>query len=64
MLPRLVAGVVALLFPDFKTFDIVDAVVMGDSVAFSQVAQMTGLAAVYVTLYVMASWIVFSDKEL
>ena len=64
VLPRLVAGVVALLFPDFKTFDIVDAVVMGDSVAFSQVAQMTGLAAVYVTLYVMASWIVFSDKEL
>lgn len=64
VLPRLVTGAIALVFPDFKAFDIVDAVVMGDNVPFAAIGQMTGLTAVYLMLYVMAAWIVFSGKEL
>lgn len=64
VIPRLIAGLVALLFPDFKSFDIVDAVIVGDPVAAGVMVQMTGLTAVYLTLYVMAAWILFSDKEL
>jgi len=64
VIPRLIAGLVALLFPDFKSFDIVDAVIVGDPVAAGMMVQMTGLTAVYLTLYVMAAWILFSDKEL
>jgi hypothetical protein len=63
-LARLVAGAVALVFPDFKAFDIVDAVVRGDDVYFSDLAQMTGLTAVYLTLYLLAAWVIFADKEL
>ncbi|HEX2751264.1 MAG TPA: hypothetical protein VHM91_24855 [Verrucomicrobiales bacterium] len=64
VLPRLISGAVALIFPDFKSFDIVDPIVLGDSVAFSELAQMTGLAAVYLTLYLLAAWVMFADKEL
>jgi hypothetical protein len=64
VLPRLVSGVIALIFPDFKSYDIVDVVVMGDDVPFSAMAQMTGLTGVYLVLYIMAAWIVFADKEL
>lgn len=64
VIPRLIAGLVALIFPDFKSFDIVDAVIVGDPVAAPVLLQMTGLTAVYFTLYLMAAWILFSDKEL
>jgi hypothetical protein len=64
VLPRLVAGAVALIFPDFKAFDVVDAVVLGDDVPVSAFAQMTGLTAIYLTLYLLAAWVLFADKEL
>jgi ABC-type Na+ efflux pump permease subunit len=64
VLARLVSGAVALIFPDFKAFDIIDAVVLGDDVPFSALAQMTGLTAIYLTLYLLAAWVIFADKEL
>ncbi len=64
VLPRIISGAVALIFPDFKSFDITDAVVLGDPVYLSDLAQMAGLTAVYLTLYMLAAWILFSDKEL
>ena len=63
-LPRLISGAVALIFPDFKSFDIVDAVVLGDTVPLSALGQMFGLTAVYLILYMLAAWILFADKEL
>ncbi len=62
--PRLVSGVIALIFPDFKSFDITDQVILGDDVSFAVLGQMTGLTAVYLTLYMLAAWVVFADKEL
>ncbi len=59
-----IAGAVALLFPDFKSFDIVDAVVTGVSVPAAALWQMGGLTAVYVTLYMLAAWVIFAGKEL
>jgi ABC-type Na+ efflux pump permease subunit len=64
VLPRLVSGAVALIFPDFKSFDVVDAVILGDTVPFIANLQMTGLTAVYLTLYMLAAWVIFADKEL
>ena len=64
ILPRIISGAVALIFPDFKSFDITDAVVLGDPVQLSDIAQMAGLTAVYLILYMLAAWILFSDKEL
>ncbi len=64
VLPRFISGLVALIFPDFKSFDIVDAVIAGEKVSGGVLFQMTGLTAVYLTLYLLAAWILFSDKEL
>jgi hypothetical protein len=64
VMPRFISGLVALIFPDFKSFDVVDAVIAGDAVSAGVLVQMTGLTAVYLTLYLLAAWILFSDKEL
>jgi hypothetical protein len=61
---KFASGVISLLFPDFSSFDIVDKVVIGVDVPGMALWQMSGLTAVYLTLYMMAAWIVFSGKEL
>ena len=64
VVPRFIAGVVALIFPDFASYDIIDAVMEGTIVGLGTLGKMTGLTAVYLTLYITAGWILFSDKEL
>lgn len=63
-IPRLIAGAVSLVFPDFKGFDIVDAVVSGTPVDALIMAKMTGLTVVYLAVHLMAAYIMFSDKEI
>lgn len=63
-LPRLVAGAVAILFPDFKTFDVLDAVITGVVIPGVEVLKMGGLCAVYCVIYLLAAWILFAEKEL
>ena len=62
--PRLIAGGISLLFPDFKGFDIVDAVVTGSAVPALVMAKMAGLTLVYLVIHLMAAYVIFSDKEL
>jgi hypothetical protein len=62
--PRLIAGTIALLFPDFKSFDVIDAVVTGVTVPAAALWQMGGLTVIYLTIYMMAAWIIFAGKEL
>ena len=62
--PRLIAGTIALLFPDFKSFDVIDAVVTGVTVPAAALWQMGGLTAIYLTIYMMAAWVIFAGKEL
>lgn len=64
VLPRLVAGAVAILFPDFKTFDVLDAVITGVVIPGVEVLKMGGLCAVYSVIYLLAAWILFAEKEL
>lgn len=64
VLPRLVAGAVAILFPDFKTFDVLDAVITGVVIPGVEVLKMGGLCAVYCVIYLLAAWILFAEKEL
>lgn len=60
---RVAALVVALILPDFHLFNIVDAVVQGQTVAASAVGKLAGISALYMAAYVVLSWFVFSDKE-
>ena len=64
LIPRVIAGGVSLLFPDFKAFDIVDAVVTGSAVPGIIMAKMAGLTLVYLVIHLMAAYVLFSDKEL
>ncbi len=61
---KLICGAVAMVFPDFKTYDVADAVVVGHTVPWGLVGQMTGLTVIYLVIHVAAAWFSFSDKEL
>jgi hypothetical protein len=62
--PRLISGLVALIFPDFASYDVIEAVMEGTEISLATLAKMTGLTGVYLTLYMLAAWVLFSDKEL
>ncbi len=64
LVPRIIAGAVSLFFPDFKNFDITDAVIAGATVPAVVMGKMIGLTVVYLTIHLMAAYILFSDKEL
>jgi hypothetical protein len=64
LIPRLIAGGISLFFPDFKNFDITDAVIAGASVPAAVMGKMIGLTLVYLTIHLMAAYLMFSDKEL
>ena len=64
LIPRLIAGAVSLFFPDFKAFDITDAVITGGTVPALIMGKMAGLTVVYLVIHLMAAYILFSDKEL
>ncbi|CAN5482741.1 ABC transporter permease subunit [soil metagenome] len=61
---RVLAVLVAIIFPDFKAFDIVDDVVSGQIIPARIMLEMAGFAAFYFIVYNLAAWFVFSDKEL
>lgn len=54
---------VALIFPNYQLFNITDAAIQGQSIAFGAVSSLAGLSLFYVVLYTLLSWFVFSDKE-
>ena len=61
---RLAALALALVFPDLAQFDIVDGVANGESVPWSAVLDMTGIAALYVFGYMSIAHLLFVEKEL
>jgi ABC-2 type transport system permease protein len=54
---------VAVVFPDFQLFNVVDAVIEGNVFPEGRLAMLLGLTAFYVILHLFVSWIVFADKE-
>lgn len=64
MAERVVSTIVSLAFPDFKLFEsIADGAARAEDVLHTDMAQLGGIAAVYIGIYVVLSWFVFSDKE-
>ncbi len=64
MTGRAAALLLAAICPDLAQFDIVDSVVNGEIVPWSAVLNMTSLAAIYVTVYMFITHLVFAEKEL
>ncbi|MGV3661496.1 MAG: hypothetical protein ACO1TE_15010 [Prosthecobacter sp.] len=54
----------AAICPDLAQFDIVDAIVNGEPVPWQAIYEMTGIAALYVTVYLFVTHLLFVEKEL
>lgn len=61
---RAAALLLAAVVPDLAQFDIVSSIVNGEVVPWSAVADMTGIAALYVTVYLFVAHLLFVEKEL
>jgi cobalamin synthase len=56
--------VVALLFPDLQLFNLVDDIVAGNAIDPSMFAKVAGLGGLYVAVYFLLGYFLFSNKEL
>lgn len=63
LVTKLLVKPVLLIIPDFRVFNVVEAVVSGQPVAMSAMLTMTGLAALYVAVYSAIALYLFIDKE-
>jgi hypothetical protein len=54
---------VALIFPDFQLFNVIDSVLEGVAFPLSAVGLLTGVTAFYVVLHLFVSWLIFARKE-
>lgn len=64
VLLRLASGAIAVIFPDFQVYDVVEAVVAGKDLKASAIGKMLGLSAVYLAIYLGAAVFLFAEKEL
>jgi len=52
-----------LVIPDFQIYNIADSVSAGQTVPLPLMAQMSVLTLMYVVIFTIAAWFLFSDKE-
>ena len=64
MAKRIVTLLLATICPDLAQFDIVDSVVNGEIVPWAAVYDMTGIAALYMVVYLFVAHLIFVEKEL
>lgn len=62
-LSNAVSLLVALVLPDFKLFNVIDAVIQGQVFPLMILGKLTLMALFYVFFYIMASWLIFAKKE-
>jgi ABC-type Na+ efflux pump permease subunit len=63
-LPRVFLALVALIFPDFQLFNLVDDIVAGNSISLILFAKTAALGGLYTFIYLLVSYFVFASKEL
>lgn len=62
-LVRSLAMLVSLIVPDFQLFNVVDALNEGRAMPLWVLAKLSLVSAYHVVAYTLASWWIFSDKE-
>lgn len=63
MLAKIGTLTLAIVIPDFQLFNLVDATIQGDIVPILVIAKLAGLTLLYLAVYTLLSWFIFSDKE-
>lgn len=61
---KIATFLLAAICPDLAQFDVVDSVANGEIVPWAAVYEMTGIAALYLTVYLFVTHLVFVEKEL
>ena len=54
----------SVIFPDFRLFRVVDGVIAGEFLPLAIFFKLAAITAIYVGIYTVLSWFVFSDKEI
>ena len=63
MLGKVGTLALAIVIPDFQLFNLVDATIQGEIVPLLVIAKLAGLTFLYLAVYTLLSWFIFSDKE-
>jgi hypothetical protein len=60
---RLVSLVLSLVLPDFQIFNVIDAVIEGQTMPLLILGKLTLVGLYYALFFTVASWFVFAEKE-
>jgi len=60
---RFASLVVSLVFPDFQMFNVIDAVIQGQTMPLLILGKLTLIGLYYALFFTAASWLVFARKE-
>ncbi len=60
---KLVSLLVSMVFPDFQLFNVIDAVIEGQSIPAIAMVKLLAVGVYYALFFTIASWFVFADKE-
>ena len=63
LITRLFSKALVLVVPDFQIFNITDSISSGQTLPLALAAQMGALTLMYMIVFTIASWFMFSDKE-
>lgn len=63
LITKFFSKILVLVVPDFQIFNITDSVSAGQTVPLHLITQMSALALMYIVVFTIASWFLFSDKE-
>ncbi|HEX7260380.1 MAG TPA: ABC transporter permease subunit [Luteolibacter sp.] len=63
LLGRMAALLVSLVFPDFQNFNVIDAVIEGQTMPLLVLGKLALIGLYYALFYTIASWFVFARKE-
>ncbi len=61
---KVLLGLVALVFPDFQLFNLVDDIVVGNAVPLAMFLKTAGLGLGYISIYTLVAYLFFANKEL
>jgi ABC-type Na+ efflux pump permease subunit len=61
---KLFSALVALVFPDYQLFNVIDGVVSGEMIPFMSMLKLAGLTAFYLGIYTLVAYLIFAEKEL
>ncbi len=60
---RMASLVVSLVLPDFQNFNVIDAVIQGQTMPLAILGKLTLIGLYYALFFTAASWMVFAKKE-